>query len=287
VIEHPLSDAALVPTVARLHPAVVRSSYRLFVNSHLSEAIFEAYKAVDVRVSAQSRITDSGRGLMAEALKADGPIQLAHEVGQSGDDEQEGFKLLFMGASQGIRNPKAHSFARRPSPQRTVEYLSLASLMFHRLDDAIHEIVRSDRTAGREVVNQVEEALPGSVQARIEGVIGYPSTGVPPTTLVLYGGPAPGKGQLLRTARSVRKVPFVFDSVLPGSHRLIAYVEFRDGTLIGSTSNDAKSQWFDLDPGGVMTDAAIDSWKDADRAELIYEAREPPTTIEPGYELLI
>lgn len=72
MIESPLSDTALAPTVARLHRAIVRSSDRLFVHSHLSGAIFEAYKAVEVRVSAQSGISDSGRDLMSEALRADG-----------------------------------------------------------------------------------------------------------------------------------------------------------------------------------------------------------------------
>jgi len=273
--------------VARLHPAVVRSAYRLFLDQHYSQAIFEAYKAVEIRVAAQSAIDESGRPLMAAALADDGPIQLAHESGQSADDEQEGFKLLFMGASQGIRNPKAHTFTRQPSAQRTVEYLSLASLMFRRLDDAIHIVVRNDRNTGQRVIEGVEAALPGSVQGRIEGTMVYPSSAVPAARIVLYGGPAMGNGQMLSTAQSTRPVPFVFDSVLPGWHRLIAYVKMQHQTLIGSLKGDDGSQpSLELHPGGLITNLVIEEWGDAKRAGLTYHSSEPPESMDPGYELI-
>ena len=132
------ADSALAPTIARLHPAVVIKAYRLFDDGHYASAVFEAFKAIEVRVAAQSGLDISGRPLMAAALADGGPIQLAAEIGGSTNDEQEGFKLLFMGAIQGIRNPKAHTFDRPPSAQRAAEYLSLASVMLRRLDDARH-----------------------------------------------------------------------------------------------------------------------------------------------------
>jgi uncharacterized protein (TIGR02391 family) len=257
------------------------------MDGHYSSAVFEAFKAVEVRVSAQSDIDDTGRPLMAAALSDDGPIQLAHEIGESADDEQEGFKLLFMGAIQGIRNPKAHSFVRPPSPQRAVEYLSLASLMFRRLDDAIHEAMRIDPERGRLVVERIEAALPVSVQARVEGILTYPSSGVPPATVVLFGGPGTLRGQLIRTTSSIRVVPFVFDSVLPGQHVPVAYAPMSHATMVGTISaKKGQPPWLELAPGEVRTGVTIENWVSAQDFGLGYIGGEPPDSIETGYDFL-
>ena len=39
---------------------------------------------------------------------------------RSGDDEQEGFKLIFMGAMTGVRNPKAHALFEDLDEERLV-----------------------------------------------------------------------------------------------------------------------------------------------------------------------
>jgi uncharacterized protein (TIGR02391 family) len=103
-----------------------------------------SFIALEVRVRARSGIAGWGKNLMAHALAGEGPIQLAHETGTSGNDEQEGFKLLFIGAMQAIRDPKAHGFVREPSAQLALEYLTAASLMFRRLDDAVHALATTD-----------------------------------------------------------------------------------------------------------------------------------------------
>jgi hypothetical protein len=46
------------------------------------------------------------------------------------------WKLIFMDAMQGIRNPKTHDEFEQRDPDRTLDYLGLASLMMHRLDAA-------------------------------------------------------------------------------------------------------------------------------------------------------
>ena len=50
-------------------------------------------------------------------------------------DEQEGFKFLFMGSMQGIRNPKAHDNVVQDDPHKTLEYLGLASLLMKCLEE--------------------------------------------------------------------------------------------------------------------------------------------------------
>lgn len=131
-----------VPPIRRLglkglHPEVLDASSDLFTDGHYSQAVFEALKALEGRVKRQSGLDDSGKRLMGNAFSGNPPpINLAVETGRSGEDEQEGLKLLFMGVSQGIRNPKGHERVKQDNPQRTLEYLALVSVLFRRLDDA-------------------------------------------------------------------------------------------------------------------------------------------------------
>jgi uncharacterized protein (TIGR02391 family) len=280
------AGGALAPVIARLHPTVVVKAYRLFDDGHFASAVFEAFKAIEVRVAAQSGLDISGRPLMSAALADGGPIQLA-AAPRSGNDEQEGFKLLFMGAMQGIRNPKAHAFDRPPSAQRAAEYLSLASVMLRRLDDAVHDLMRSSPDKGRELVRKIEAVLPMSVQARVEGTLTYPSSGVPPSTVVLYGGPGSRHGQLIRTAFSVRTVPFVFDSVIAGRHTPVAYAAMTPTTMVGSVAfENAEQPWLELGPGEVRSGVVIDHWVGSEEFDGGYIDANPPDAIEPGYELL-
>ena len=131
-----------VPRVRRLelenlHPEIVAAVGALFTDGHYAPAILEAFKRVELRVRSQSGLARSGQDLMAQAFSGSPPpIDVRVEDGQSGEDEQEGFRFLFMGAVRGIRNPKAHEAVSQLDPQRTLEYLGFASILMHRLDDA-------------------------------------------------------------------------------------------------------------------------------------------------------
>ena len=121
----------------RLHDAVVDSSRSLFVSGHYAQAIFEAFKRVNNEVKQVSGLSNKdGRDLMAQAFHESRPvIRLNRLQNQSDRDEQEGFKFLFMGAMQGIRNPKAHEVIIQNDPYKTLEYLGIASLLLRRLDE--------------------------------------------------------------------------------------------------------------------------------------------------------
>ncbi|MGF1617584.1 MAG: TIGR02391 family protein [Acidimicrobiia bacterium] len=120
-----------------LHPEVIRVANDMFTDGHYSQSIFEALKALERRVRTQSGLDLSGRDLMAQAFSSNPAlIDMAVEQGQSGRDEQEGFRFIFMGVIQGIRNPKGHELVEQDDPQRALEYLALVSVLFRRLDDA-------------------------------------------------------------------------------------------------------------------------------------------------------
>jgi len=79
-----------------------------------------------------------GKRLMARVFKPDSPILKLNQLSSTSEkDEQEGFMHIFMGAMQGIRNPKAHDVVLQEDRQRASEYLALASLLMRRIDDAL------------------------------------------------------------------------------------------------------------------------------------------------------
>lgn len=120
-----------------LHSDVLKAASDLFVDGHFSQAVFEALKALEQKVRDLSGLDLSGRDLMTKAFSGAPPlIDLSVESGQSGRDEQEGLRFVFMGLIQGIRNPKGHSLVRQDDPQRALEYLGTVSVLFRRLDDA-------------------------------------------------------------------------------------------------------------------------------------------------------
>jgi uncharacterized protein (TIGR02391 family) len=118
-----------------LHPEVQRVSGQLMADGHGSQAIFEAFKAVNIRVKELSGLPDDGKSLMAKAFSERDPVLRLNEGKSRSDaDEQEGFKLILMGVMQGIRNPKAHDLIVNTDQERVTEYLALASLLMRRLD---------------------------------------------------------------------------------------------------------------------------------------------------------
>lgn len=123
--------------IENLHPEVIAAASDLFVDGDYSQAVFEALKALEQRVRSQGKLDGSGRDLMAKAFTGNPPpIDVSVESGQSGRDEQEGLRLVFMGLIQGIRNPKGHELVEQENPQRALEYLGTVSVLFRRLDDA-------------------------------------------------------------------------------------------------------------------------------------------------------
>lgn len=122
----------------RLHADIVQVSRNLFASDHYAQAVFEAFKAVNNAVKDKSKIADSdGQSLMSFVFKKDDPVLKINALRtQSDRDEQDGFKLLFMGAMTGIRNPKAHDNVVLEDPYRALHYLAFASLLRTRVDDS-------------------------------------------------------------------------------------------------------------------------------------------------------
>ena len=125
-------------TERKLHASIAFTGKRLFCDGHYSQAIFEACKLLNKRVQELSGSTTDGKALMFEAFNSgsDPKLKFNAFVDQSDKDEQEGFMHIFAGVMHGIRNPKGHEIVNLKDPYRALEYLSLISLLFRRLDDA-------------------------------------------------------------------------------------------------------------------------------------------------------
>jgi uncharacterized protein (TIGR02391 family) len=133
-----LIDIAKIPIqlfdAMQFHQKVIKASRALFENEHYAQAIFEAFKAVENFVQDKSDLTLYGTNLMEKVFNEENPIIKVPEAGHYYKDVQRGFKHLFIGAAQAIRNPKAHKEIIQKDPYITLEYLGFASFLLKRID---------------------------------------------------------------------------------------------------------------------------------------------------------
>lgn len=121
-----------------LHPRIEKASRRQFLDGHYSDAIFNAFRAIEVSVKEKTGVSRLiGQDLMAKVFRLDHPILKINPLAKDVDmDEQEGFKFLFMGAMRGIKNPKSHDEIVQKDPFRTLQYLAFASLLAKRVEES-------------------------------------------------------------------------------------------------------------------------------------------------------
>jgi uncharacterized protein (TIGR02391 family) len=125
----------------QFHPKVVEASRQLFQDGHYRDAIYRAFVALNNFVKEKSGLQPQElRGIkehqiMAKVFDVNNPIIKLNELKTDTDiSEQEGFKFLFMGATIGIRNPKAHENIIQDDPYKSLEYLGFASLLMKTID---------------------------------------------------------------------------------------------------------------------------------------------------------
>jgi uncharacterized protein (TIGR02391 family) len=129
-----------------LHQLVSAASGSQIATRHYDDAVFNAFKAVEDRVQALTGhpktpkgVPLSGKGLMTSVFNEQNPqLDITSDnanVNQQAD-EREGFKFLFMGGAQALRNTRGHGPNLQTGEQETMEMLASASLLMRRLDRA-------------------------------------------------------------------------------------------------------------------------------------------------------
>jgi uncharacterized protein (TIGR02391 family) len=104
-------------------------------DDHIVEAVFEALKAVEVRIRDMSAVDQTGTKLIGQVFGGNAPARrLTKRSGRLGQDEHEGRRLMLIGASRGVRNLGAHE-PEGIEPASAIELLGLASQFMRWLDE--------------------------------------------------------------------------------------------------------------------------------------------------------
>lgn len=118
-----------------LHPTISAASGALYRDGHYRQAVREAFQVVEHRVQKLSGRQDTGTSLMGAVFSGATPtLDITRATGRNALDEREGFKLLFMGAMLGLKNPRGHGTALVDTADDAMESLAFASLLMRRLD---------------------------------------------------------------------------------------------------------------------------------------------------------
>ncbi len=132
------SRRAAIPqvTTPTLHP-MMSAALALVEDGRMSEAVLEALRLVEERVRSLTASDDSGHTLMESMFGARPPqLDITTTTGPAAEDEREGFRLLFIGAMLGLRDPHGTGRAVPATADETLEYLAVASMLMRRLDRA-------------------------------------------------------------------------------------------------------------------------------------------------------
>ena len=120
----------------RFHPRIVEASKSQFKSGNYSDAIFNAFRCIEILAKQKSGLKGRGADLMHKVFSEKSPIIKLNKMQEDYDiDEQTGFRFIYAGVMMGIRNPKAHAEVQQKDPYKTLEYISLASLLAKRLEE--------------------------------------------------------------------------------------------------------------------------------------------------------
>ena len=120
-----------------IHPSLPSKVKSLFDDGHYAEATFHAFKYLDKQVQKHSGISDSGFKLMMAAFDDANPrVQLTPLKTDSERDEQKGYRFIFAGGVQAIRNPRGHEDTVVDDLDVCLDHLSFVSMLLRRLEAA-------------------------------------------------------------------------------------------------------------------------------------------------------
>lgn len=122
-------------SIAGLHSRVQAVASTLYADGHVGQAVFEAFKAVEVRIRELSGVDDSGTRLVGAVFGGENPkLRLSRRSGRAGQDEHEGRRLIITGGMTSIRNLGAHE-SDTHDPESALELVGLASQVMRWLDE--------------------------------------------------------------------------------------------------------------------------------------------------------
>ncbi|HLH10149.1 MAG TPA: TIGR02391 family protein [Terriglobales bacterium] len=123
--------------VRNIHPDLPPKVKELFDDGYYVQATFLACTYLDNVVQKHSAIKESGYKLMMQAFDDSNPkVKLTPLVTISEIDEQKGFRFIFAGGVQAIRNPRGHDAKIVDDIDTCLDHLAFVSLLLRRLEQA-------------------------------------------------------------------------------------------------------------------------------------------------------
>lgn len=133
----PIGPEAIPQGMAPALHYAMSASLALVEQGRMSEAVVEALRLVEDRIRYLAGSDESGVALMESVFGArPTKLDVTTTTGEAAEDEQEGFRLLFIGAMLGLRGPQGAGSAVPAALDETLEYLAVASMLMRRLDRA-------------------------------------------------------------------------------------------------------------------------------------------------------
>lgn len=133
------------------HPMIKEASQNHFKNTEYRTAVLDAMIGLELMIKEKGKFPEDNKGkelsgvsLMHKVFDPDYPIlSWCKDNHQIDRDELEGYKHIFAGAMQGIRDPKAHALFQI-RPMRALELLTLATLLAELVDAS--KYIKRDHT---------------------------------------------------------------------------------------------------------------------------------------------
>jgi uncharacterized protein (TIGR02391 family) len=116
-----------------LHPAIAEKVYSELMRGELDDAVFAAFKAVEVAVRAAGNYkpTDIGVALMRKAFDPkNGPLTDLNQL----EAEREALSHLFAGAIGSYKNPHSHRTVALTDPREAQQQVMLATHLLNIID---------------------------------------------------------------------------------------------------------------------------------------------------------
>jgi uncharacterized protein (TIGR02391 family) len=132
------SDVGIHPfEIRNIHPKLPARVKKLFDDGYYAESTFAAFKFLDKTVANLSSVRDTGWKLMMDAFDEAKPkIKLNALKEVSEIDEQKGYRFIFAGAAQAVRNPRGHEVEILDDLDQCLDHLTFASILLRRLETA-------------------------------------------------------------------------------------------------------------------------------------------------------
>jgi|SRR5579872_808432 len=125
------------PIARLLHPSIIEHAYDRMKHRHFNDAVLRSIMAVMSLLRKRTGLRVDGAKLINQTFGGDSPLLvLADMTTEDGKNEQSGFHKMFLGAYEGIRNPKAHSLLTDLDDVGASQYLVFASLLARRAEQA-------------------------------------------------------------------------------------------------------------------------------------------------------